>query len=281
MARIIVLTSGKGGVGKTTVTANLGRQLAKRNFRVCLIDMDIGLNNLDVVMNMEDRVVYTLLDAIEGRCRLKEALIQDDCFPLLFLLSTGGLNRNLSIQLSDIKKIISELGKSFDFVLIDCPAGIDAGFKRAVFCADEAIVVTTPHLSSLRDADKVVTILSSYSNICSKRFVINRARGDLIQDKLMLDVYDVAKSLRIDFGGVIPDDDKVITANSESIFDERIALNRAFDILAENILTGDKKLFDCTYKYRGFLGRIKKMLKRSCWWLKQERKTKSELKIPI
>lgn len=264
MARIIVLTSGKGGVGKTTVTANLGRQLAKRNLRVCLIDMDIGLNNLDVVMNMEDRVVYTLLDALEGRCRLKEALIQDDCFPLLFLLSTGGLNRNLSIQLSDIKKIISELGKSFDFVLIDCPAGIDAGFKRAVFCADEAIVVTTPHLSSLRDADKVVTILSSYSNICSKRFVINRARGDLIQDKLMLDVYDVAKSLRIDFGGVIPDDDKVITANSESIFDERIALNRAFDILAENILTGDKKLFDCTYKYRGFLGRIKKMLKRSC-----------------
>lgn len=281
MARIIVLTSGKGGVGKTTVTANLGRQLAKRNFRVCLIDMDIGLNNLDVVMNMEDRVVYTLLDAIEGRCRLKEALIQDDCFPLLFLLSTGGLNRNLSIQLSDIKKIISELGKSFDFVLIDCPAGIDAGFKRAVFCADEAIVVTTPHLSSLRDADKVVTILSSYSNICSKRFVINRARGDLIQDKLMLDVYDVAKSLRIDFGGVIPDDDKVITANSESIFDERIALNRAFDILAENILTGDKKLFDCTYKYRGFLGKIKKMLKRSCWWLKQEKRTKSELKIPI
>ncbi len=281
MARLIVLTSGKGGVGKTTVTANLGRQLAKRNFRVCLIDMDIGLNNLDVVMNMEDRVVYTLLDAIEGRCRLKEALIQDDCFPLLFLLSTGGLNRNLSIQLSDIKKIISELGKSFDFVLIDCPAGIDAGFKRAVFCADEAIVVTTPHLSSLRDADKVVTILSSYSNICSKRFVINRARGDLIQDKLMLDVYDVAKSLRIDFGGVIPDDDKVITANSESIFDERIALNRAFDILAENILTGDKKLFDCTYKYRGFLGKIKKMLKRSCWWLKQERRTKSELKIPI
>lgn len=263
MARVIVMTSGKGGVGKTTVTANLGRQLAKRNLRVCLIDMDIGLNNLDVVMNMEDRVVYTLLDILEGRCRIKEALIQDDYFPLLYLLSTGGLNRNLSIQIADIKAVIKELSKTFDFILIDCPAGIDAGFKRAVYCADEAIVITTPHLSSIRDADKVITILSSY-NIVSKRFVINRARGDLIQDKLMLDVYDIGKSLNIDFGGVIPDDDNVILSSSENITDQRIALNRAFDILAENILTGEKKLFDCTYKYRGFFGRIKKLLKRSC-----------------
>ena len=264
MARVIVITSGKGGVGKTTITANLGRQLAKRNMRVCLIDMDIGLNNLDVVMNMEDRIVYTLLDVLEGKCRLKEAIVQDDYFPLLYLLSTGGLNQNLSISIADIKMVINELGKAFDFVLIDCPAGIDAGFKRAVCCADEALVVTTPHLSSIRDADKVVTILSSY-NISSKRFVINRARGDLIQDKLMFDVYDVGKSLKIDFGGVIPDDDSVITSSSENSGDQRIALNRSFSILADNILTGEKKLFDCTYKYRGLLGKIKKILKRSCW----------------
>ena len=263
MARVIVMTSGKGGVGKTTITANLGRQLAKRNMRVCLIDMDIGLNNLDVVMNMEDRIVYTLLDVLEGKCRLKEAIVQDDYFPLLYLLSTGGLNQNLSISIADIKMVINELGKAFDFVLIDCPAGIDAGFKRAVYCADEALVVTTPHLSSIRDADKVVTILSSY-NISSKRFVINRARGDLIQDKLMFDVYDVGKSLKIDFGGVIPDDDSVITSSSENSGDQRIALNRSFSILADNILTGEKKLFDCTYKYRGLLGKIKKILKRSC-----------------
>lgn len=263
MARVIVMTSGKGGVGKTTVTANLGRQLAKRNLRVCLIDMDIGLNNLDVVMNLEDRVVYTFLDVLEGRCRLKEALVQDDYFPLLYLLSTGDLNHNLSIQLADIKRLVFELSKSFDFVLIDCPAGIDAGFKRAVSCADEALVVTTPHLSSIRDADKVVTILSSYG-ITNKRFVINRARGDLIQDKLMFDVYDIGKSLRIDFGGVIPDDDAVITSSSENVCDRHLAYNRAFDILAENILTGENKLFDCTYKYRGLFGKIKKMLKRSC-----------------
>lgn len=260
MARTIVFTSGKGGVGKTTVTANLGMHLASKNFRVCMIDMDIGLNNLDVVMNMEDRVIYTMMDVIENRCRLKEALIQDDTYPLLYILSSGGLNQNLTIQISQIKRVVSDLHAMFDFVLIDCPAGIDAGFKRAVSCADEAIVVTTPHLSSIRDADKVITILTSY-NIVSKRFVINRARGDLIQDKVMFDVYDIGKTLGIEFGGVIPEDDKVILASSDNVKNFKIAVNRAFDILADNVITGSKKLFDCTYKYRGFLGSIKKMLK--------------------
>ena len=262
MARVIVLTSGKGGVGKTTVTANLGMQLASKNYRVCMLDMDIGLNNLDVVMNMEDRVIYTMMDVIENRCRIKEALVQDDYYPLLYILSSGGLNQNLSITLMQIKAIINELHRLFDFVLIDCPAGIDAGFKRAVSCADEAIVITTPHLSSIRDADKVVTILSSY-NISSKRFVINRARGDLIQDKLMFDVYDIGKTLNIEFGGVVPEDDNVITNTSDNIKNNKIALNRAFDILSNNIITGEKKLFDCTYKYRGIIGSIKKLLKRS------------------
>ena len=225
MARIIVLTSGKGGVGKTTVTANLGMHLAAKNFRVCMVDMDIGLNNLDVVMNMEDRVVYTMMDVIENRCRLKEALIQDDTYPLLYILSSGGLNQNLTIQISQIKKVISDLHELFDFVLIDCPAGIDAGFKRAVSCADEAIVVTTPHLSSIRDADKVITILTSY-NIVSKRFVINRARGDLIQDKVMFDVYDIGKTLGIEFGGVIPEDDNVIVSSSDNIKNFKLAVNR-------------------------------------------------------
>ena len=262
MCRVIVITSGKGGVGKTTVTANLGMHLANRNYRVCMIDMDIGLNNLDVVMNLEDRVVYTMMDVLESRCRLKEALIQDDNFPLLYILSTGGLNQNLSVQISQIRQVVTELEGVFDFVLIDCPAGIDAGFKRAVSCANEALVVTTPHLSSLRDADKVVTILSSY-NIDSKRFVINRARGDLIKDKLMLDVYDIGKTLNIEFGGVIPEDDKIFTNANEKINDQHFAVNRAFSILANNLLTGEKKLFDCTYKYRGIIGSIKKLLKRS------------------
>ena len=262
MARTIVITSGKGGVGKTTVTANLGRHLAEKNYRVCMIDMDLGLNNLDVVMNMEDRVLYTMLDVIEHRCRIKEALIQDDTFPLLYILSTGALNRNLTIGIAEIKQVVQDLSEVFDFVLIDCPAGIDAGFKRAVSCANEAIVVTTPHLSSVRDADKVVTILSSY-DIDIKRFVINRARGDLIQDKIMFDVYDIGKTLNIEFGGVIPEDDNIITADSDNIRNKKIAVNRAFEILADNIIKNEKKLFDCTYKYRGFLGSIKKLIKRS------------------
>lgn len=262
MARAIVVTSGKGGVGKTTVTANLGMHLAEKNQRVCLIDMDIGLNNLDVVMNLDDRVVYTICDVIEGKCRLKEALIYDDVYPLLCILSSGGLNNNLSISIGDIKKVINELHNMFDYILIDCPAGIDIGFKRAVSCADEAIVVTTPHLSSVKDADKVVTILSSY-DISSKRFVINRARGDLIQDKIMIGVHDVGKALGIEFGAVIPEDDKIITTTSENITNNKVAVNRAFDILAENIITGSKKLFDCTYKYKGFIGSIKKLIKRS------------------
>ena len=262
MSRVIVMTSGKGGVGKTTITANLGMHLARMDYRVCLIDMDIGLNNLDVVMNLEDRVVYSMLDIIEGRCRLKEALVQDDNYPLLYLLSSGGLNQNLSIGISEIKRIIRDLYTIFDYILIDCPAGIDAGFKRAVSLADEAIVVTTPHLSSVRDADKVVTILTSY-NIPSKRFVINRARGDLIQDRIMLDVYDIGRALNIEFGGVIPEDDHVISITSDNINNNKVAVNRAFSILANNIVHNEKKLFDCTYKYKGFLGGIKKILRRS------------------
>ena len=262
MGRAIVMTSGKGGVGKTTITANLGLHLASKNYRVCLIDMDIGLNNLDVVLNMEDRVVYSLMDVIEGRCRLKDALVQDDVYPLLFLLSSGGLNQNLTITLSKIKAVMRELHQIFDYILIDCPAGIDAGFKRAVSCAEEAIVVTTPHISSIRDADKVITILSSY-NIDSKRFVVNRCRGDLVQDKIMFDVYDIGKTLGVEFGGVIPEDDNVITNTSQTIKNFKVSLNRAFDIFTDNIITGEKKLFDCTYKYKGFLGSIKKMLKRS------------------
>ena len=261
MARRIVITSGKGGAGKTTVCANLGIALAKRSLRVLLVDLDLGLNNLDVVMQVENKVVYDFVDVCEGRCRPSQALIQDENEPTLYIMpSCHSAKRQITVDMAN--KVIDKIADNFDFVLIDCPAGIDAGFKRAVSCAEEAIVVTTPHLSSIRDADKVITILNSY-NIVSKRFVINRARGDLIQDKVMFDVYDIAKTLKIDFGGVIPEDDNAITITSDKIKNFKIGLNRAFDILANNIITGEKKLFDCTYKYRGFLGGIKKLIKRS------------------
>lgn len=263
MARVIVITSGKGGVGKTTISAYLGMELAKNNKRVCLVDMDIGLNNLDVVLGVENRFLYTLMDVVNGKCRLRQALVEHSIYPLLFVLSSGNAVQNLSVRLEDLYNIVDELKRTFDFVLIDCPAGIDAGFNRAVSVAEEALIVTTPHLSSLRDADKVVTILNSY-NLSSIRFVVNRCRGDLIKDKLMLDVYDISKALNIEFGGVIPEDDSITLASnfSKVKIDYSYPCFRAINVLADNIITGGKKLFDCTYKYKGLLGGIKKMLRR-------------------
>ena len=263
MGRAIVMTSGKGGVGKTTVTANLGMHLASRNYRVCLVDMDIGLNNLDVVLGMENRVIYSMQDVLDGKCRLRQALVQDNTYPLLYLLSSGNVAKNLTIRPEYIKAVINDLKAMFDYILIDCPAGIDAGFNRAVICAEEAIVVTTPHLSSIRDADKVVTILSSY-NLSSIKFVVNRARGDLIVDKLMLNVYDISKTLHIEFGGVIPEDDYICIGQikDSNRLDYKLPCNRAFLILSDNIETGSKKLFDCTYKYKGVIGSVRKFFKR-------------------
>ena len=263
MSRVIVVTSGKGGVGKTTVCAYLGLNLAKKNYRVCVVDMDIGLNNLDVVLGMENRTLYSMQDVLDGKCRLRQALVQDNTYPLLYLLCSGSVAHNLTIRPEYIKAVINDLKTMFDYVLIDCPAGIDAGFNRAVMCAEEAIVVTTPHLSSIRDADKVVTILSSY-NLASIKFVVNRARGDLIVDKLMLNVYDISKTLNIEFGGVIPEDDFISIGqiNNTNRLNYKFASHRAFLILSDNIETGSKKLFDCTYKYKGVIGGVRKFFKR-------------------
>ena len=265
MCRVIVITSGKGGVGKTTITANLGLHLAKKNLRVCLVDMDIGLNNLDVVLGLEDKVVYTMMDVIENHCRLSQALIADDNYPLLNMLATGNVLQNKMISFNAIEKVINNLKESFDYILIDCPAGIDSGFARAISCADEALVVTTPHISSMRDADKVVSILASY-DITNMRFVVNRARGDLIKDKVALDVYEISKTLGIEFGGLIPEDDcitELLNIGGDKLSNKH-ASSRAFALLADNIHDGTKKLFDCTYKYRGIFGSVLSYLKKRC-----------------
>lgn len=263
MSRVIVVTSGKGGVGKTTICANLGLNLAKKNYRVCVVDMDIGLNNLDVVLGMENRVLYSMQDVLDGKCRLRQALVQDTTYPLLYLLSSGNVAHNLTIRPEYVKAVVDDLKTMFDYILIDCPAGIDAGFNRAVICAEEAIVVTTPQIASLRDADKVVTILSSY-NLYNIKFVVNRARGDLIIDKLMLDVYEISKVLKIEFGGVIPEDDNVVIGQIHNCnkIDYKLPSHKAFLILSDNIETGSKKLYDCTYKYKGVIGGMRKFFKR-------------------
>ena len=263
MSRVIVVTSGKGGVGKSTICAYLGLSLAETNYRVCVVDMAIGLTSLDVVLGMESRVLYSMQDVLDGKCRLRQALVQDTTYPLMYLLSSGNVVHNLSIRIEYIKAVINELKTMFDYILIDCPAGIDAGFNRAVICAEEAIIVTTPHLSSLRDADKVVTILSSY-NLSNIKFVVNRARGDLIIDKLMLDVYDISKALKIEFGGVVPEDDFITIGqvHDSNRLDNKFPSHKAFAILSDNIETGSKKLYDCTYKYKGVIGGMRKFFKK-------------------
>jgi len=260
MAKKIVITSGKGGVGKTTVTANLGLTLAEYGKRVCLIDIDFGLNNLDVVLGIENCVRYDISDVFDGRCRIKQALVQHKEKNNLFILPSNSLSSSSKVSGQNVKLLIEGISKLFDYVLLDCPAGIDIGFHRAVSCADEALVVVTPSLTSLRDADKVVSILKSYKPEFTG-LIVNRARGDLIAGEKMLDPIDIEKMLKIELVGVLPDEDEIFLAGG--VLKRKSQSFRAYKILAENILYGEKRIFSVTDKYVGFLGSIRRSIKGS------------------
>jgi septum site-determining protein MinD len=259
MSRKIVVTSGKGGVGKTTICANLGIKLAELNQRVVMLDLDIGLNNLDVVMGIENKVVYDIADVIEGKCRLKQALVQDIRYPSLYTLPSNKTFTTTKINSYNIKAIVDALGDIFDYVIIDCPAGIDSGFHRAVYSATEAIVVCTPHISSIRDADKVLTILNSYK-LSSVGFVVNRARGDLILNGQMIDVNQICNLLKSNLLGVIPDDDSISMNQSMSKITTRGG--DSFEIFAKNIHFCQNKIFDCKSQYKGFFGAFRRKMRR-------------------
>lgn len=261
MARKIVLTSGKGGVGKTTICANLGARLASLGFRVCLIDVDLGLNNLDVVMGIEKRVMFDLVDVIEGRCRAKQALVQDRRIPSLYVMPSAHSYSCSNVTGETIKDVILTLDSSFDYILIDCPAGVEAGFHRAVYCANEAIVVATPHISSVRDADKVLSILSGY-DLVHKSIVVNRIRGDLVLNGEMLSADEIVKALKTPLLGVIPEDDDITALSSVGGLAGGNVAGRAFTILCENLHEGTHKIYDYTMKYRGIFGNLKRNLKR-------------------
>ena len=261
MARKIVLTSGKGGVGKTTICANLGVRLANLGFRVALVDVDIGLNNLDVIMGVENKVLFDLSDVIKAKCRVKQALIQDNRYPSLYILPSAHTNTDASITGENVKNVIDMLDPNFDYILIDCPAGVDAGFHRAVFSANEALVVVTPHISSIRDADKVLTILSSY-NLFSIGLVVNRVRGDLLLSGEMISVEKISELLGVKIVGVIPDDDEVSTLSTLGAFSLSSSGTRAFSLLAENVHNGTRKVYDCTLKYRGIMGALRRTIKK-------------------
>lgn len=259
MARKIVITSGKGGVGKTAVTANLGAALASRGLRVVLMDVDIGLNNLDVAMGIENKVVYDIVDVIENRCRPKQALIQDDVYSTLYTMPSSHSYDKSSITGLNIKNLTDRLAQSFDYILLDCPAGIELGFHRAVSAADEAIVVTTPHIASIRDAGKVLNLIATY-DVTPIGIVINRARGDLIAAGDMLSVEDIEELLKKEIIGVIPENDDVSYGNA--IGRTLCGVRECFAILAENVHTGSKKLYDCTQPYRGLFGAIRRGIKK-------------------
>lgn len=257
MARRIVLTSGKGGVGKTTVCANLGVQLAKRGKRVVMLDADVGLNNLDVIMGIENKVVYDVFDVLDGKCRLKQALIPDMYLPSLYILPSTHTFSDARMGGAQFRHIVDCL-RNFDYVLIDCPAGISGGFHRAVSCADEAYVVVTPAISSLRDADKVFSLLASYNlNRCG--LIINRIRGDMVLKREMMGAEDVSRLLRKRPIAVIPESDEIaLSASCGSLSD----VEGVFSLLAENVEKGTHKVYDCTRKYRGFMGKIKSIGRR-------------------
>lgn len=214
MGEVIVITSGKGGVGKTTTTANIGIGLSKLDKKVIVIDTDLGLRNLDVVMGLENRIVYNLVDVVEGGCRLKQALIKDNRFQGLFLLPSAQTKDKTAVSPEQMKKLIAELRDEFDYILLDCPAGIEQGFENAIAGADRAIVVTTPEVSAIRDADRIIGLLEAHG-IKKNDLIINRLRIDMVKRGDMMSVEDVTEILSIRLLGVIPDDEQVVIATNQ------------------------------------------------------------------
>ena len=262
-ARVIVITSGKGGVGKTTTTANIGASLAEKGHKVLLIDTDIGLRNLDVVMGLENRIVYDLIDVIEERCRISQALIKDKRCPNLVLLPAAQIRDKNDVNADQMKELISSLKDSFDYILIDCPAGIEQGFKNAIAAANEAIVVTTPEVSATRDADRIIGLLEA-AGIKNPRLVINRLRIDMVKDKNMLSVEDILDILAVKLLGVVPDDENVVISTNKGeplVYKGDSLAAKAFKNIASRIERVEVPLLDLDIKM-SILEKIKFVLKR-------------------
>ena len=240
MCEVIVITSGKGGVGKTTTTANLGSGLAALGKKVVMIDTDIGLRNLDVVMGLENRIVYNLVDVVEGCCRVKQALIRDKRYPGLYLLPSAQTRDKTAVNEHQMLKLIEHLRPQFDYILLDCPAGIEQGFKNAVAGADRAIIVTTPEVSAIRDADRIVGLLESYE-MKQIDLIINRIRLDLVKRGDMMSPADVIDILGIGLIGIIPDDEQVVisTNQGEPLVETSTLAGRAYRNISLRI-TGEK-----------------------------------------
>jgi len=238
MSEVFVITSGKGGVGKTTTTANIGTGLASHGKKVVLIDADIGLRNLDVVLGLENRIVFDLVDVVEGNCRLKQALIRDKNLPGLYLLPTAQTKDKTAVNPEQMRKLCEQLKEEYDYVVIDCPAGIEQGFKNAIAGADKAIVVTTPEVSAIRDADRIIGMLEA-SELPPPMMILNRIKPAMVKRGDMMTLEDVSEILAIDVLGIVPDDESIIVSTNRGepcVLDEKSLAGQAFRDITRRIL---------------------------------------------
>ncbi|PSO48454.1 MAG: septum site-determining protein MinD [Cyanobacteria bacterium SW_9_44_58] len=261
MTRIIVITSGKGGVGKTTATANIGSALARLGNKVALVDADFGLRNLDLLLGLENRVVYTAIDVINGDCRLEQALVKDKRRNGLVLLPAAQSRGKEAITREQMKDIVTRLAPNYDYVVIDCPAGIEMGFQNAIAPATEALIVTTPEVAAVRDADRVIGLLeaNSVSNI---KLVVNRVKPDMIQANDMMSVEDILEILAIPLIGIIPDDERVIVSSNRGeplVLDEKLSTpGLTFNNLARRITGDEVRFVDLMANQDTLLNRIRR-----------------------
>ena len=249
MSEVIVITSGKGGVGKTTTTANVGTGLAQLDKKVVLIDTDIGLRNLDVVMGLENRIVYNLVDVVEGNCRMKQALIKDKRYPNLCLLPSAQTRDKTAVTPEQMVKITEELREEFDYILLDCPAGIEQGFKNAIAGADRALVVTTPEVSAIRDADRIIGLLEA-NELKKTELIVNRLRMDMVKRGDMMSIEDVKDILAIDLIGAVPDDEHIVvsTNQGEPLVGSECLAGQAYANICRRILGEEIPLMDLESK---------------------------------
>lgn len=259
MSQVIVITSGKGGVGKTTTTANLGVGLAKLGKKVVLIDTDIGLRNLDVVLGLENRIVYDLVDVVTGVCTPKQAAIKDKRFDGLFLIPAAQTKDKNAVSVEQMQDLCEKLKEDYDFIIIDCPAGIEQGFKNAIAGADKALIVTTPEVSAVRDADRIIGLLEA-NEIEEHYLIINRIRPDMVRRGDMMNVDDIIDILNIDLIGIVPDDQDIIISTNKgepAVVNPKSLAGQGYRNITERLNGNNVPLMDLDGNT--FFGKLKKL----------------------
>jgi septum site-determining protein MinD len=257
-ARVITVTSGKGGVGKTTTTANLAAAFAMLGRTVCCMDADIGLRNLDLILGLESRIVYDIVDVVQGRCKPKQAIIRHKYLPELYLLPAAQKHDKTSVSPAQMVQVVKELQPDFDFILIDSPAGIERGFRNAVAPADEVLIVTNPEVSAVRDADRIVGLLEADSRRLPMRLIINRVKPDMVRRGEMLSADDIIDILSINLIGVVPDEEAVLIASNKGVPDPNSKAGQSFRAIARRLM-GEEVPFTEFDNNNGLFGKIRRL----------------------